>query len=217
MANIGDDITNKRVDYQRSILIQSNLVADPFQQVQTWLDDAKAEDPEHFNAFCLSTISESGFPHSRLVLLRGIEKHGLVFFTNYDSQKGKDIAFSEKVSANFFWPAIERQLRVRGVARKISAQESDEYFASRPRESRIGAIASAQSDPLNSREELEDRVAELTEKYAGKDIPRPTNWGGYAIQPHYLEFWQGRASRLHDRIAYLMNADGEWFTQRLNP
>ena len=217
MAKSNEEIAGNRVDYGRHVLIESEVGNDPFSFMNAWLEEAQKQHPTHFNAFTLCTASKSGFPHSRVVLLKGVEQHGLVFFTNYNSRKGQDIAANGKVSANFFWPSLERQVGVVGIARKISAEESDAYFASRPRGSQIGAWASAQSETIANREILEQRVKDLEAQHEGKEIQRPEHWGGYIIIPHYFEFWQGRASRLHDRMVFQMDADGEWFTHRLSP
>lgn len=217
MTEIKKDIEQVRKDYQKSVLHESDVSGDPYKVFEEWLADAKKENEHDYNAMTLSTVSENGYPHSRIVLLRSIDKHGLVFYTNYDSNKGKELQNNPKVCLNFFWPGLERQVRVYGEVRKVGKEESDEYFASRPRESKIGAWASPQSSPI-SKEELEKRVEEYTKKFEGQDdIPRPDFWGGFRVVPHHFEFWQGRPSRLHDRIVFKVDADFQWFHERLAP
>ena len=150
------------------------------------------------------------------MLIRQLDQEGLVFYTNYDSAKGKDIAIHPKVGVNFFWPWLERQVRVRGIAERLSAEASDAYFNSRPRESQLGAWASIQSEEMTTRDQLDKRLVECTERFKDQDVPRPPHWGGFRIKPQYFEFWQGRSNRLHDRIRY-ESVEGGWKLSRLFP
>lgn len=210
-------LETSRYDYNRFILLEKDAAPNPFDQFGRWLKDAEDEGTKDFNAFMLSTIAEDGFPNSRIVLLRDFDKSGLTFFTNYQSSKGRQIEKNNKVCMTFFWNNLERQVRVYGVAMKVDEKESDEYFATRPRESQIGAWASMQSHEMRDRDELEENVVKYSNKFAGKQVPRPPHWGGFRIVPHYFEFWQGRPGRLHDRLQYKVNEDFEWFIHRLAP
>ncbi|MCC6599735.1 MAG: pyridoxamine 5'-phosphate oxidase [Crocinitomicaceae bacterium] len=211
------DLRKIRSDYQRAILLESDAKINPFDQFNSWLNDAEKEEIRDYNAFNLSTVNSDGYPRSRIVLLRGMDKSGLVFFTNYSSEKGQELAVCNKVCANFFWNMLERQVRIYGVANKVSVAESDAYFKSRPRESQIGAWASEQSSELRTRDELDEKVEFYSKKFEGGEVPRPDNWGGYRIVPHYFEFWQGGPGRLHDRIVYKVDEDFVWFMLRLAP
>ncbi len=190
---------------------------DPLARFERWLADAtEAGNPEP-NAMVLATVLPGGLPTARTVLLKGLDQRGFVFFTNYESDKGVALATDPACALVFQWPEIVRQVRVTGAATKVSADESDAYFASRPRGSRLGAIASPQSQPIESRQVLDARYAELEVRYAGVDnIPRPRHWGGYRVQPDTIEFWAGRTDRLHDRVRYTARSGG-WSTTVLAP
>lgn len=206
-----------RKDYTAHILVEHEVAENPGHQLQTWLDEAQQKDPDDFNTMTLCTLSDNEIPNPRIVLLRGLDEHGLSFYTNYESEKGKELAKHPLVGVNFFWKELQRQVRIHGEAEKLPASSSDAYFASRPRESQIGAWASDQSRPIEDRSQLEAKVAEFEKRFEGKEVPRPEFWGGYLIKPFYFEFWQGRANRLHDRLAYRVTADATWYVQRLSP
>lgn len=206
-----------RKDYNKSYLTDDEITDNPFQLFEQWLGEARAFDETDFNVMTLSTIGEDGFPHSRIVLLRDLNERGFTFYTNYESDKAKDIKHHPKAAINFFWKELEKQVRIEGLVEEVSASESDEYFASRPRESQIGAWASDQSSRLDSREELEEQVKKYTAQFKNKKVPRPPFWGGYRIVPGYFEFWQGRSNRLHDRLAYRLSPGKEWVKKRLSP
>jgi pyridoxamine 5'-phosphate oxidase len=207
-----------RKEYTLQALDPEGTAPDPVTQFQKWMEEAlQAAVPEP-TAMHLCTVSAEGRPSGRIVLLKGLDAEGFVFFTNYDSRKGQAMAHRPYVSLTFFWPELERQVRVEGVVRKVSAEASDEYFGSRPRASRIGALASPQSEVIPDRQVLENKVAALNAQYGeAADIQRPAHWGGYVVTPDAVEFWQGRPSRLHDRILYTRTAAGEWQKNRLAP
>ena len=210
-----------RIDYKRETLDESAVAPDPFRQFERWFDEAvKAEVPEP-NAMTLATADAAGRPSARVVLLKGFDDRGFVFFTNYASRKGRELAARRDAALLFFWPELERQVRIEGTVAKVDALESTAYFASRPRGARLGAWASPQSETIDGRGVLEALFAAAEARYAnvGNDIPRPPHWGGYRLAPSMLEFWQGRQSRLHDRIRYRRNpknAQG-WIIDRLAP
>lgn len=209
------NLTTLRKNYKKAAFSEQDALPNPFDQFQNWFEDAMHAQLLEPNACQLATVNERQEPEIRTVLLKGVND-GFEFFTNYHSQKGRDIDYNPKVSLLFLWLDIERQVRISGTALKLSDEENDQYFNSRPLESRLGAIASRQSEVLNNREELVARFLEL-KKLPESQIVRPKYWGGYSVIPHKFEFWQGREGRLHDRIAYLKNENGSWFKQRLNP
>ena len=207
-------IKDLRTDYQKSELNVNDLTEEPIILFQQWLTQAITYSNDA-NAFVLSTVNSNGVPSSRVLLLRDATKKGFSFFTNYSSRKSQEIEVNPNVCMNFFWPEMERQVRINGSISRLSEQESDDYFNSRPYESRIGAWCSPQSQVIESREVLENKIQELKKKYPN-EVPRPENWGGYTIVPNEIEFWQGRASRLHDRFLY--SKEGEnWTINRLAP
>ncbi len=211
------DIASIRRDYQMASLEEATSAAAPMDQFEHWWEEAIASNIDEVNAFVLSTVKAGGIPNSRVVLLKGFTPEGFVFFTNYQSAKGQDIEAHPIAAMNFFWKELERQVRITGKIEKISKAESEEYFHSRPVGSQVGAWSSPQSRIIPDREFLEDLVAENTEKYKVGIIPLPPDWGGYIIKPTEMEFWQGRSSRLHDRIQYSLHIDGHWVKVRLAP
>jgi pyridoxamine 5'-phosphate oxidase len=209
-------IADIRTDYALKELSESDVDRDPVRQFGVWMDEAIAAGVPEPTAMTLSTVSSDGRPSSRVVLLKGFDADGFVFYTNYNSQKGRELAAVSFAAVNFFWPDLERQVRLSGPVSKVSRAESDEYFASRPYTSRIGAWASDQSEALSSKSMLVARAAALSAKYAIGGVPRPPHWGGFRIEPDAFEFWQGRPSRLHDRICYTLK-NGDWSISRLSP
>jgi pyridoxamine 5'-phosphate oxidase len=209
-------IAQLRKDYQRDALDEAHCAADPIAQFQRWFDEALRSELPEPNAMTLATADAAGHPSARVVLLKGVDARGFVFFTNYESRKGRELAANPRAALLFFWPELERQVRIEGDVSKLPEPESDAYFESRPLASRLGAWASPQSQPLPSKAWLVARVAELGVQH-GLHPPRPPHWGGYLVTPHALEFWQGRPSRLHDRLRYARQADGTWTLERLAP
>lgn len=211
-------IRHRRVQYETAGLDVADLAASPIEQWHRWYADAEAAELPEPHAMVIGTMDEHGAPDSRIVLARGVDDRGISFFGNYLSAKGRQLEAHPEASAVFPWLALHRQVRVRGSVRRLSDVESDDYFASRPRESQIGAWASPQSQVIAHRAELDDRVREVTERFEGMDIPRPPHWGGWLLVPVVFEFWQGRPSRLHDRLVYRRDAgDGAWSIVRLAP
>lgn len=207
-----------RRSYEKSSLEEKDLTDDPISQFKKWINEAETSGTVlEVNAMTLTTIDETGYPRSRVVLLKEVDANGFYFYTNYQSLKGKAIAKNNKVALSFFWPGLERQVNILGNAEKVSEQESETYFHSRPRGSQLGAIASPQSSPIPNRTYLEEKLSELTKEYKEVDrIPKPKHWGGYVVKPYSVEFWQGRPNRLHDRVEYVKN-ENRWIKQRLAP
>jgi pyridoxamine 5'-phosphate oxidase len=206
-----------RKEYMQRGLDEGDVDADPFRQFAAWFDEARAASPIEPNAMALATVGADGRPSLRMVLLKGADVRGFVFYTNYESRKGRELADTPWAALTFFWPEMERQIRIEGRVEPVSAEESDAYFHSRPLGSQLSASASRQSEVIAGREELEQRVAALSAQYHDQEIPRPENWGGFRVIPDAIEFWQGRASRLHDRLRYRLLASGDWQIERLSP
>ncbi len=198
-------------------LKENEADSDPLKQFQRWFDDARASGLPLPEAMTLATSTPDGKPAARMVLLKQVDERGFVFFTNYQSPKARDIAVNPQAALLFFWPQLERQVRVEGSVTQLPAAESDEYFQSRPRESQIGAHASPQSDVIENRESLEKRFAEYEQLYRDRRVDRPAHWGGYVVRPERIEFWKGRPGRLHDRLLYERLAGGSWRRSRLAP
>ncbi|HYF32230.1 MAG TPA: pyridoxamine 5'-phosphate oxidase [Chitinophagaceae bacterium] len=213
----GKTIADLRRDYRLQSLSENDVAANPIQQFSAWWSDVIASEIVEPNAMTLATASSDGLPSARIVLLKGFDERGFVFFTNYNSFKGLQLQENPRACLVFFWKELERQVRIIGVIEKIAAEDNDEYFNSRPEGSRIGAIISPQSQVIESREWLEKRVQEVSQQLSGQVIPRPDHWGGYRVRPAIIEFWQGRANRLHDRIQYTLSGDGSWKLERLAP
>lgn len=211
------DLGDYRKSYEKSELIESLIPDDPINLFHKWFHEAEDSDiTEEVNAMTISTIGQDGYPKSRVVLLKKYNEEGFIFFTNYNSEKGKAIELNENVCLSFFWPTMERQVIIKGKAQKTSRSVSDNYFQSRPDGSKLGAIVSNQSEVIASRLILDEKLAELEKFYEGKEIPCPDNWGGYLVVPHEVEFWQGRPNRLHDRIRFSLQLDFSWKVDRLS-
>ena len=206
---------NLRHDFLKASFNEKDANNNPFKQFEKWYEEAVKSDLHEPNALTLSTSSKKGKPSSRIVFLRGFEKHAFVFFTNYTSRKGTDLKENPYASMLFYWPELERQIRIEGKVVKAPIAVSDDYFAKRPRNNRVGAWASPQSQVIKNRRVLKNLVSEFVVKFT-EEIPRPKHWGGYILQAHYYEFWQGRESRLHDRICYQLK-NKKWIKQRLAP
>ena len=210
-------ISDLRRDYASRALSEDQADSDPIRQFAAWFDEAVSGQLLDVNAMTLATVTATGDPAARIVLLKDVDDGGFVFFTNYESDKGHELAATPRACLLFFWVELERQVRITGSVTRVSAAASAEYFHSRPFESQIGAWASAQSTIVPDRAALETRSAELAAQYAGRVVPLPSFWGGYRVTPERIEFWQGRPSRLHDRLLYVRQADGAWARSRLSP
>lgn len=204
-------------EFARGQLSEGDMAGDPFTQFNRWLADVNAIAVSEWQALSLATATRDGRPSVRIVYLRGVDPNGFVFYTNYDSRKGRELADNPRAAALLYWKELERQVRIEGTVVRASADESDRYFTGRPRESCIGAWASDQSQPLPDRETLERRTAEVEARFSGKPVPRPPTWGGYRLVPESVEFWQGGLARLHDRLIYRLQPDGGWKLERLYP
>ena len=212
------DLGDYRKSYKKNALLEDAVPDSPTELFQQWFDEVEdsggVEEP---NAMTVSTLGLDGYPKSRVVLLKKFDDEGFVFYSNYTSEKGKALAANPNCCISFFWPNLERQVIIKGIARKIPASESDAYFESRPKGSRLGAVVSNQSSVIPSRDFLEQKLEKLKEKYAEKDVERPDDWGGYRVRPVSMEFWQGRPNRLHDRIRYARQEGDLWSRDRLAP
>lgn len=218
MALNEQEIRNIRTDYTQHSLDEKDVTANPLEQFQKWMQEAIQSAVHEPNAMHLATVKPNGRPAGRVVLLRGLDEAGFSFFTNYNSDKGQQLMELGFAALTFFWPELERQIRIEGSIVQLSDQENDDYFYSRPRGNRLGAWASPQSQPIANRQELEKMAQLLEARYPEPQVvPRPPHWGGFRLLPDSVEFWQGRASRLHDRIRYRKQADQSWFIERLAP
>ncbi len=210
-------IADIRKDYKLETLNETGVESNAIQQFAKWWQEALDSTIDEVNAMTLATATPDGKPSARIVLLKGYDEKGFVFFTNYESQKGKQLAENAQACSVFFWKELERQVRIEGVVEKVSIEESDLYFLSRPTGSQVGAWASPQSSVIENREVIEDNVMQYNKQFAGKSIVRPLHWGGYRLKPQLIEFWQGRESRLHDRLQYALQEEGYWKIERLAP
>ncbi len=215
---MNQDLGDYRKSYEKNELLEINIPEDPINLFHRWFHEVKDfGGVEEVNAMTVSTIGLDGFPRGRVVLLKKFNEEGFVFYTNYNSEKGKAILANTNVCLSFFWHSMERQVIIKGIAEKTSEIDSDNYFNSRPDGSKLGAIVSNQSQVIDSRSVIENKLKKLEEKYEGKEIPRPDFWGGFLIRPVEVEFWQGRPNRLHDRIRYYLQSDYSWTIDRLAP
>ncbi len=217
MNQVNNVIKNLRFDFESLELDKKKVDKNPTVQFLRWMENALEAKLKEPNAMILATANKKGQPDARIVLLRGVDKKGFSFFTNYKSAKGKEIVENRKVCLNFYWGELSRQVRIKGVVEKLGAKISDEYFQSRPRDSQISAWASGQSEWIENRDALIKKVDEFEKKFAGKKGPRPPHWGGYVVKPSSMEFWQGRTNRLHDRILFEKSKGEKWKISRISP
>lgn len=212
------DLSNYRKSYEKSELLEISIPEDPINLFHRWLYEAEELNAaEEVNAMTVNTIGLDGFPKARIVLLKNFNEEGFIFYTNYNSEKGKALLKNPNVCLSFFWPTVERQIIIKGIAEKTSDNVSDNYFASRPDGSKLGAIVSPQSEIIPNRAFLENNLRQLEKDFEGKEILRPAHWGGFLVRPIEVEFWQGRPNRLHDRIRYKLAENYEWKIDRLSP
>ena len=211
------NVADIRREYARAGLTEEDLAADPVDQLRLWLEQAQAVDPLEFTAMTLATADEEGKPSARVVLLKGLDERGLVFYTNYESRKAKELLANPRAALVFYWASLDRQVRVEGTVGKATREESQAYFETRPRGSRLGAWASPQSRPVAGRQEIERLLEDVAARFADGDIPLPDTWGGFRVRHETVEFWQGRPNRLHDRLRYTRLPDGGWRVERLAP
>lgn len=211
------ELHDLRRDYKLNSLDEKVVSASPFEQFHRWFSDAQSGGVQEPNAMILATATPNGLPSARTVLLKGMDERGFMFATNYESRKGQELITNPHAALLFFWGELERQIRIEGTVEKVSQDESNDYFQSRPRESRIGAWSSKQSRVVEGREKIEEEYRTMTVKFENQDIPLPAFWGGFRVVPNMFEFWQGRSSRLHDRICYRLNENGVWLIERLYP
>lgn len=214
---MNSSIADLRKDYSSQSLLETDIEKNPFDQFEKWWTQAVNSQIEEPNAMTLATASADGMPSARIMLLKGFDKNGFVFFTNYKSYKAMHLEENPKACLVFFWKELERQVRITGLVKRVSEKESDDYFLSRPKGSQVGAWASSQSQVIESRDWLDKRYLELAEEFKEKELKRPPHWGGYRVTPVIIEFWQGRPSRLHDRIQYTLEENGNWKIERLSP
>lgn len=213
-----EDLRSYRKSYDKNQLWESQIPNEPLSLFKKWFQEVEnSKQIEEVNAMTVSSIGFDGFPKSRVVLLKEYNNEGFVFYTNYNSEKGKSILETPNICLSFFWDKLERQIIIKGIAGKVSEAQSDAYFATRPIGSQLGAIVSNQSEIIPSRAFLEEKLQSLEEKFENKTIPRPSNWGGFLIKPIEIEFWQGRPNRLHDRIRYKLQENRKWTVDRLSP
>ena len=211
------DLENLREEYSAATLTESSTKADPIKQFEIWFNEAQEVEVPERSSMTLATATHNGMPSARIVLLKGFYEEGFSFYTNYLSRKGKEITKNPMGALIFFWPSMGRQIRIEGNIEKLSKEQSEKYFHSRPKNSQIGAVVSPQSQEIENREVIEKRWSELSTEYADKEVPKPSFWGGYILKPRMIEFWQGRPSRLHDRILYKKVDNKNWKKVRLAP